>query len=209
MTGKTTRETGRISDWRDDRGFGFVAPYPGGPRSFVHLKAFARGSRRPVEGDLISYRTGLDERGRSRAIEARFAGQRTPPKRLQQRTSPRIATAVTVLLGVVAGALLGVLPHVVAGAYLGGSIVAFALYAFDKAAAGAGRQRTPENTLHFIAVLGGWPGALAAQQAFRHKTAKPSFQWVFWMTVIVNLAAVAWLMSDSVGSALMDIRFWG
>ena len=49
------RQAGRISDWNDDKGYGFVLPHDGGARTFVHIKAFQPGSRRPVEGDLISY----------------------------------------------------------------------------------------------------------------------------------------------------------
>ena len=51
----------------------------------------------------------------------------------------------------------------------------------------------PENTLHLLALLGGWPGALVAQAQFRHKTRKVSFRAVFWLTVAVNLAALGWL----------------
>lgn len=42
-----------------------------------------------------------------------------------------------------------------------------------------------------LAVLGGWPGALAAQQALRHKTRKQPFRTVFWLTVVVNCAVLA------------------
>lgn len=45
----------RFDEWNDDKGFGFVASYAGGARAFVHINAFQVGSRRPVEGDLISY----------------------------------------------------------------------------------------------------------------------------------------------------------
>jgi hypothetical protein len=40
--------------------------------------------------------------------------------------------------------------------------------------------RTPEKVLHASELLGGWPGALLAQQLFRHKTRKVSYQLVFW-----------------------------
>lgn len=197
------RETGRISGWKDERGFGFVAPHAGGPHSFLHYKAFARGSRRPVDGDLISYRTVTDERGRSRAVDARYAGERRPPRSSRRMTLPRYGIAGGFLLLVVAAAVLGLLPQVVAAAYLLGSLVSFVLYAFDKSAAGTRRQRTPENTLHAIDVLGGWPGALAAQQKFRHKTVKSSFQVMFWITVVLNLAGVWWLVRSGMADALM------
>lgn len=71
------------------------------------------------------------------------------------------------------------------------SVVTFAVYASDKSAARRGSWRVPESTLHMLAVLGGWPGALAAQQALRHKTRKQPFRTVFWLTVVVNCAVLA------------------
>lgn len=72
--------------------------------------------------------------------------------------------------------------------YLLLSLLCFVIYALDKAAAKAGRWRTPENTLHLLALLGGWPGALLAQQWLRHKSSKLAFRIVFWMTVVLNIA---------------------
>ena len=79
-----------------------------------------------------------------------------------------------------------------AGAYLLASGVSFLRYALDKSAAGAGRRRTPESSLHLVDLLCGWPGGLIAQQLSRHKTVKASFQSIFWITVVVNLAVMAW-----------------
>ncbi|MBB4011069.1 DUF1294 domain-containing protein [Niveibacterium umoris] len=73
------------------------------------------------------------------------------------------------------------------------SIVSAATYARDKRAAFRGARRTPEATLHLIDLAGGWPGGLLAQQLFRHKTRKVSFQIGFWLTVVTNLAAAAYL----------------
>lgn len=71
------------------------------------------------------------------------------------------------------------------------NLLTFALYARDKHAARTGQWRTPENTLHLLSLLGGWPAAWVAQRALRHKTAKRSFQWVFWLTVVLNLGVLA------------------
>ena len=75
------RLAGRVTDWDDDRGFGFVAPNGGGDRAFVHINEFQRGSRRPIDGDLISYRAVRDTKGRLQAREIRHAGQRIQPQR--------------------------------------------------------------------------------------------------------------------------------
>jgi uncharacterized membrane protein YsdA (DUF1294 family) len=71
------------------------------------------------------------------------------------------------------------------------SVLAFFLYWSDKRKARSDRWRTPENVLHAVELAGGWPGALLAQQVFRHKTRKVSFQVLFW--VIVLLHQVFWI----------------
>ena len=77
--------------------------------------------------------------------------------------------------------------------YAGASALCFGLYAIDKAAARAGRDRVCESTLLAIGLIGGWPGAIVAQQVLRHKTVKRSFRVRFWLSVAVNVAAFAWL----------------
>lgn len=64
--------------------------------------------------------------------------------------------------------------------------IAFFLYRHDKQRAQAGGWRIPETTLHFIDLIGGWPGGFLAQREYRHKTVKGSFQFIFWMTVALH-----------------------
>jgi uncharacterized membrane protein YsdA (DUF1294 family) len=66
------------------------------------------------------------------------------------------------------------------------SLMAFGLYGHDKKQARTQGQRTPEKLLHGAELLGGWPGALVAQQVFRHKTRKFSYQLVFWLIVLLH-----------------------
>lgn len=80
-------------------------------------------------------------------------------------------------------------PVYVFGIYLFASLFTFVAYWRDKRAAQADNRRTPENKLHLLGLLCGWPGALIAQQMFRHKTAKLSFQWVFMATCLLNVTA--------------------
>ena len=72
--------------------------------------------------------------------------------------------------------------------YAVASALAFGLYWYDKQQAKAGQWRTPEKVLHGVELLGGWPGALVAQQMFRHKTRKLSYQLWFWLIVAAHQA---------------------
>jgi uncharacterized membrane protein YsdA (DUF1294 family) len=74
--------------------------------------------------------------------------------------------------------------------YFAMSVFTFVMYARDKAAARTDRRRTPESALLVLGLIGGWPGAIAAQQFLRHKTRKRSFQLAFWATVLVNVAGL-------------------
>lgn len=71
------------------------------------------------------------------------------------------------------------------------SLISLLLYWQDKQQARNQAWRTPEKVLHASELLGGWPGALLAQQLFRHKTRKLSFQLTFW--AIVALHQLFWL----------------
>lgn len=83
--------------------------------------------------------------------------------------------------------------YTLGGIYLIASLITFVTYGWDKSAARRGAWRTPEATLHLLALCGGWPGALAGQRVFRHKTRKLSFQIVFWSTVLLNVGVLIWL----------------
>ena len=83
------------------------------------------------------------------------------------------------------------------------SVLAFFLYWSDKRKARADSWRTPENVLHAVELAGGWPGALLAQQVFRHKTRKVSFQLVFWLIVLMH--QVFWIDQLFLGANLFAL----
>jgi uncharacterized membrane protein YsdA (DUF1294 family) len=70
------------------------------------------------------------------------------------------------------------------------SLITFAIYGSDKQRAGTNARRVPEQTLHLLALGGGWPGAWLGQRHFRHKTKKRSFLIVFWCLAILHVATV-------------------
>lgn len=80
---------------------------------------------------------------------------------------------------------------IIAGWYVIASIVTFFAYGLDKRAAAKGTWRTKETSLHLLELVGGWPGALAGQSMFRHKTRKPRFLLVTWSIIILHIAGWA------------------
>lgn len=93
----------------------------------------------------------------------------------------------------------------IAGGMGGVSLATFAIYAWDKQRAVKAGGRTPESTLHLLEFLGGWPGALLAQQFLRHKNAKTSFQVTFWIIVAIHeYVALDWLLHWQIAKRVLS-----
>ena len=216
------RIEGVLETWNDDRGFGFLALPYGGKPVFVHIKDFERMPARPVAGQRFSFEVEPGEGDRFRAARVRPVGsapaapvaRRAPEARVARRRpearSPRSdrrpprLPSWTLLAIPVFGILFVVVtaPLWIAAVYAVMSLIAFALYAADKRAAQAGAWRTPEATLQFVALLGGWPGALIAQQVLRHKTRKREFLAVFWVAVVVNVSVIVAISLTGLGNVV-------
>ena len=85
------------------------------------------------------------------------------------------------------------------------SYYAYLVYKRDKSAAEWDEWRTQESTLHWIALIGGWPGALIAQNNLRHKSRKFSFKLVYWLTIVVNCSVLAWLTTHDGASKIQGL----
>ena len=188
------RFQGRITTWKDDQGFGFITPNGGGNQVFVHIKSFANHRRRPEGSEIVTYELITDANGRAQAQSVAFVGDRLPSAPTGYSRAPLILALV--FLCVVAGAAATQkLPAAVFALYLGASAVTFIAYAVDKSASRKDQWRISEFALHLLALIGGWPGALAAQRLLRHKTRKQPFQIVFWVTAVMNCGALGWLFT--------------
>lgn len=114
------------------------------------------------------------------------------------RASGLLSSAVVVfLITVVAATYFAWIPMPLCVVYLTLSVLTFVVYAIDKSKAKRGVWRIPEKTLHLLSLVGGWPGALIAQQMLRHKSRKTSFQVMFWLTLGLNLGALVWILSPN------------
>lgn len=73
------------------------------------------------------------------------------------------------------------------------SLITLYTYWSDKKRAEFGGFRTPESTLHFLALLGGSPAAYFAQHIFRHKTKKKPFIFLYWIIVAFQILIVGYI----------------
>lgn len=186
-------QKGVLTTWHDDKGFGFITPEGGGDRVFAHVSGYA-GRGRPVANRKVVYRLAKDEKGRARAARFQYAGVARVGASLGKGLW-LAAAVVLVFFSVLAGLFYrGYVPVWILAAYGGVSLVSFVIYWIDKRAAQRGAQRTAEKTMHVFELCCGWPGALMAQQVFRHKTRKGSYQLVFWLMALANLGALGWLL---------------
>jgi uncharacterized membrane protein YsdA (DUF1294 family)/cold shock CspA family protein len=194
------RFEGIVKTWNDERGFGFIEPAQGGQEVFVHVKALARRGRRLDVNQRVTFEVELGPGGkkRARSVELVQAARARPASRSASTAQWGAATLFAIPAFLALYVVVGLLwrpPLLLAAVYAGTSVLTFLAYAQDKSAAQRNAWRMSESTLHGLALAGGWPGALLAQQLLRHKSAKAGFRSVFWVTVVLNVAAFVALCS--------------
>lgn len=199
------QKEGKITSWNDGRGFGFLTPKNGEKRVFFHIKAFKNHENRPKPGQNVHFEMSRDSKGRlcAKNVVLMTENDDFSSISLGKRSLSIIGSLVFVsVLGIAAFFVptKTLLPVYIVGI----SVVTFIIYAVDKAAAMSGSWRIPEKTLHLLALAGGWPGALIAQQTIRHKSSKPSFQAVFWVTVALNCAAIVYFFTPDGAKTLQS-----
>ena len=166
------RTKGKITSWNEEKGFGFITPNTGAKRVFVHISAFRHRQESPRINQLVEFSLSTDKQGRPCAVRAMKAGERLPGEIKRNDSFLKILTAVLFIVVVALSVLATDIPAIVLFVYLAASALTFVVYAMDKSAAQQGAWRTQESTLHALSLIGGWPGALIAQQTLRHKSKK-------------------------------------
>jgi uncharacterized membrane protein YsdA (DUF1294 family)/cold shock CspA family protein len=191
------QQRGRIVTWKDDRGFGFIAPNSGGDDLFFHISDVVGRSLRPSEAMDVFFVATHDEQRRLRAVNVHLANEPLGPV--------AVALLAVCVFFVVLGlaAMRGLVPAWMLLFYLILSCITFLVYGNDKSRAISDRRRVPERRLHLLEFLGGWPGALVAQWYFWHKNRKPTFQAFYWIMVCLNLIVLTLVALSSLGLASM------
>jgi len=213
-----TREKGKIIQWNDSKGFGFILPENSNKHIFVHIKSFTDRRIRPSLKEEVTYTVSKKKDGKYSAIDVARASD--TPQNIQKKNQKKkknlslksISTKhsnykidskpthsinifyIIFILSFLSFLLFsfteGKLPFFIIIIYGVMSIVTYFMYSIDKSKAINDEYRIPELTLYFLSLIGGWMGAMLAQQRFRHKTKKSSFQMIFWITVLLNVSVL-------------------
>ena len=199
------RDQGRLVEWFDEKGYGFIQPNDTSKdRVFLHIKDFARQGPRPIVGCALEYTVLLDGEGRFRAQQVMYLKasqtQKILPKpknvnEQAQKLKPMQIACVGYILALAVFTIAGLLSGMVLLFISIINAMTYWMYAQDKEAALLGKRRVPEQTLHILSFLGGWPTAWLAQEKLRHKTQKQPFRKIYFCTIAFNILLILWLIS--------------
>ena len=214
---------GVLRSWNGNKGFGFIRA--DNSDYFVHISS-VHSEHRPQQGETVYFVAGKDKKGRLQAQQMRSAerGIDRPATRRKpsaaadthkstypqaRHSSANLKKALSLLIIVCAIPAMGAWQAFAHNAVLWPlllypciSLFSALQYWCDKHNAQNGQWRIPEKQLHAVDLLGGWPGALLAQQLLRHKTQKTSYQAVFWLIVVVH--QIYWLDQLGFGGQLLQ-----
>lgn len=77
---------GKISQWNDEKGFGFIVSDDGAEKVFFHISCVKTSIRRPQVGDNVVYESMLDSQKRLKAKTVVIEGAVAQPSSVSQRT---------------------------------------------------------------------------------------------------------------------------
>ena len=90
---------GKLIDWKDDRGFGFIKPDDVDKKVFLHISVLNRTDRRPKIGDIIFYERVIEQDGKLRATRASIQGVKNRP--FSRKQKPKRESIAKTIFGVI------------------------------------------------------------------------------------------------------------
>lgn len=173
---------GTVVYYNEEKGYGFIDSPEYEDNIFIHHSKINNASGLS-QGQKVVFQVTKTSKGFS-AINLE-AGEK--------QYSPYLIFAMVsflIILGVFA--IFYEKIHALLAYFIAVNITTFLLYGYDKFISSGEKLRVPEYNLHALALLGGSPAGLLAQKFFRHKTLKGSFQLVYWLIVVVQMALLYW-----------------
>lgn len=76
---------GNITQWKDDKGFGFIVSEDDQKKLFFHISAVKTQGRRPQVGDVVLYESMHDSQGRLKAKAVVIEGAASAPKTYSEK----------------------------------------------------------------------------------------------------------------------------
>lgn len=104
---------GKLTTWKDDRGFGFIKPSDGSKDVFLHISALKGAGRRPKEGDMILYELKTEADGKVRASNASIEG--VVPRPLPKKQKAKTHELSRTVIGISVMAVIAILAMVFGG----------------------------------------------------------------------------------------------
>ena len=181
------RKKGILTSWYDDKGYGFITPVGENQEIFIHISEF---QERPLLNDKLSFTLSKDKSSRDCALnaiqfdKAKLAFQTTKSNHITLLSFCIITIFYLILFYLTQNKIIEIyiIPY-----YLLISTLTFYIYAKDKDFSQDGNWRISEKTLHLLSIIGGWSGALIAQDKLKHKSSKKSFKLLFFITICFNI----------------------
>jgi uncharacterized membrane protein YsdA (DUF1294 family)/cold shock CspA family protein len=190
-----TTQRGVVVKYDPARGYGFIRPDGTiGQDVFVHIRNVTNVSvLRP--GQRVSYLVTSSAKGPT-AVQVGAGSLLTLPQFSYMLTG--LGGALLLFLAASLGLKPTGLPAWLALWAVTSSVATFGIYRYDKRQSESGLGRVPEAVLLALAALGGSAGAwLGMHFPSRHKTAKASFQAVYWLIVALQAGAAIFLFTRS------------
>ena len=174
---------GTVVYYNKEKGYGFIDSKEHEEDIFIHHSEIENASKLS-QGQSVEFQVKKTSKGLS-AINLEAGAKQYSPY--------LIFGVVSLFVTLVIFALLYERLQPILAYFIAINITTFTLYGYDKFISSGEKLRVPENNLHALALLGGSPAGLSAQKFFRHKTIKGSFQLVYWLIVLAQVALFYWL----------------
>jgi uncharacterized membrane protein YsdA (DUF1294 family)/cold shock CspA family protein len=168
---------GIVVKYDKEKGYGFIRTSELEDDLFVHISE-VQNSKVLTEGQRVEFK--VEQKPKGPTATSVIAGRVS--------YSPSLIYGSVALVTILVVILLMHPYHILLSYLVAINITTFLLYGYDKYIASTEKVRVPEKTLHLLAVLGGSPAGLIAQRFFRHKTLKESFQIIYWVIVLIQIA---------------------
>ncbi|MGC9327939.1 MAG: DUF1294 domain-containing protein [Candidatus Hinthialibacter sp.] len=167
------------------KGYGFIRAEGMSQDVFVHISQIQNRSQL-TPGQSVSFEIEETSRGLA-AVQVIPGRKRISPYKLYGAIAAVLIAGLTVVL--ILSGFHGVVAYLISI-----NLITFFVYGFDKLISNSALLRVPERILHGLAFAGGSPAAMIAQKLFHHKTVKKSFQIVYWIIVLFQIALILALL---------------